>query len=164
MISKYLLNHCGILPFRVFAKRISRSSHIPFQSPIPVPQGSFPKCHGIISFADPHPLSSVLSYRYKNSEGGGHSQSPIPLSLSPIFRTLFQVPYTASPLFATLMRILHPERFYGTKTAGVWEVFFPFWNSSRFLDIQTFGLSDSSNVVSGYLLNPATSAILEGQK
>jgi hypothetical protein len=31
------------------------------------------------------------------------------VSLSPIFRTLFQVPYPASPLFATL-----------TKTAGVW--------------------------------------------
>jgi hypothetical protein len=40
-------------------------------------------------------------------------------ALSSIFRTLFQVPYPATPLFATLMRFLHPERFYGTKTAGV---------------------------------------------
>jgi len=29
------------------------------------------------------------------------------------------VPYPVSPLLATLMRILHPGRFYGTKTAGV---------------------------------------------
>jgi hypothetical protein len=38
----------------------------------------------------------------------------------PIFRTLFQVPYPLTPAFATLMRLLHPGRFCGTKTAGVY--------------------------------------------
>src|SRR6266849_3082137 len=41
------------------------------------------------------------------------------LFLTPIFRIFFQVPYPAPPLLASLMRLLHPERFYGTKTAGV---------------------------------------------
>jgi len=31
----------------------------------------------------------------------------------------FHSPYPATPLFATLMRLLHPGRFCGTKTAGV---------------------------------------------
>jgi len=39
--------------------------------------------------------------------------------LSSIFRIFFQVPYPATPLFAALVRLLDPERFYGTKTAGV---------------------------------------------
>jgi len=30
-----------------------------------------PNSHGIISFADPHPLSSFVSYRYKNLAGRG---------------------------------------------------------------------------------------------
>src|SRR5229473_3300512 len=41
------------------------------------------------------------------------------LHSSSIFRIFFQVRYPAPPLFATLMRIVHPGRFCGTKTAGV---------------------------------------------
>ncbi len=44
---------------------------------------------------------------------------PRPAADAPIFRIFFQVPYPAPPLLASLMRLLHPERFYGTKTAGV---------------------------------------------
>src|SRR5260370_7325725 len=35
--------------------------------PFPAPSNS----HGIISFADPHPLNPVVSYRYKNIGGQG---------------------------------------------------------------------------------------------
>jgi len=61
------------------------------------------------SFADPHPLNPVTSILYKNIGGQGVPATFPLLSRSPIFRTLFQVPYPASPLFATL-----------TKTTGVW--------------------------------------------
>jgi hypothetical protein len=44
-------------------------------------------------------------------------------------------------LFATFMRLLHPERFYGTKTPGVVGAFFPFWNSSDSLTTPILVLS-----------------------
>src|SRR6266446_4311644 len=61
------------------------------------------------SFADPHPLNSVLSILYK--KGGGRAPSRpyrAGRAQSSVFRTLFQVRYPATPLFVTL-----------TKTAGV---------------------------------------------
>src|SRR2546429_8424001 len=33
-------------------------------------------CHGIISFADPHPLTLLESYLFKNSGGGGGPPPP----------------------------------------------------------------------------------------
>jgi len=50
------------------------------------------------------PLDATLT----KNRGGGHSRLPNGFPISPIFRTLFQVPYLVSPLLATL-----------TKTAGV---------------------------------------------
>jgi len=41
------------------------------RSPIPIPDLPAPKSHQIISFADPQPLNSFASYRYKNTGGGG---------------------------------------------------------------------------------------------
>src|SRR5260370_2373650 len=96
-----------MLYFRVFARRISRSSALPFLSQIPVPRASLPRFHGIISFADPHLLTTIESYRYKKM-GGDPSRSRSLFCLSPILRTLFQVPYPVSPAFPTL-----------TKTPGV---------------------------------------------
>src|SRR5713226_5039762 len=103
-----------MLYFRVFARRISRSLALPFLSQIPVPQLFFPKFHRLISFADPHLLTTIESHRYKNM-GGGPSRSRSLFCLSPILRTLFQVPYPVSPAFATL-----------TKTPGVWGYSFHF--------------------------------------
>src|SRR5216684_1482105 len=51
--------------------------------------------------------------------GRGRSRSPIPLSLSPILRTLSQVPYPASPYVC--------QSYENTGGVGV---FFPFWNES----------------------------------
>jgi hypothetical protein len=39
-------------------------------TPVPLPDCP-PNSHGIISFADPHPLNSVVSYRYKIIGEGG---------------------------------------------------------------------------------------------
>src|SRR5216684_4856332 len=35
------------------------------------PRPLFPNSHGIISFADPHTLNPLISYRYKNDRGQG---------------------------------------------------------------------------------------------
>jgi hypothetical protein len=53
----------------VFAKPISSSSPALFLSRIPVPPPLSSKSHGIISFADPHHLTSIESYRSKNIAG-----------------------------------------------------------------------------------------------
>src|SRR6266478_2134025 len=88
-----------MLYFRVFARRMSRSATVPFLGRIPVPQRSFPKFHGMISFADPLPLNSVLSYRYKNMAGMGHSRrSPSPNSLP---HNLFADPHALN-LYTTI--------------------------------------------------------------
>src|SRR5216684_3604924 len=53
-----------------------------------------------------------LCSRFRDLRNSNVQRSNLPIcrrSLSPIFRTLFQVPYPASPLFVTL-----------TKTPGVW--------------------------------------------
>src|SRR5713101_2687655 len=68
-----------MLPFLVIVATHSRRSPNSFSglTPIPCPllvlsgvEGS-PNSHGIISFTDPHPLNSVVSYRYKNIGGRG---------------------------------------------------------------------------------------------
>jgi hypothetical protein len=68
MISIALLNTYSrsMLKFRVFAKRISRRPAVPSLNPVPVSQPHSPNSHGIISFADPHPLTSIESYRSKD--------------------------------------------------------------------------------------------------
>jgi hypothetical protein len=62
----------------VFAKRIFRSPAAPFLSRIPVPPPLSSKPQGIISFADPHHLTPIESYRSKNIEGRGHSRQSNP--------------------------------------------------------------------------------------
>ncbi len=54
-------------------------------------------------------LAKPFSCNTYKKPGVGGSPDPYPLSRSPIFRTLFQVPYPVSPLVAT-----------HTKTPGVW--------------------------------------------
>src|SRR5713226_7355827 len=44
----------------------------------PPPSRLAPNSHGIISFADPCPLTLLESYRFKNIEGRGHLQLPRP--------------------------------------------------------------------------------------
>jgi len=51
----------------------SRRSPSTFPRLIPTPVRLAPKSHEIISFADPHPLTLLKSYRFKNSAGGGYS-------------------------------------------------------------------------------------------
>jgi hypothetical protein len=109
-----------MLLFGMIGARHSRCTPASFSVMMPAPSRLAANSHGIISFADPHPLNHVLSYRYK--KGGGEGWVPVTysLSLSPVLRMLFQVPYPASPLFAAL-----------TKTPGGVGVFFPFWNGQH---------------------------------
>ena len=60
-----------MLPFRVFSRRHPRRSPNFFSILTPTPRPLPPNSHGIISFTDPHLLTSVLSYRYKNLAGRG---------------------------------------------------------------------------------------------
>ena len=109
----------------VFAKlhprRSPRFSNLLTHQRLNVPTGLSPKSLPHNLFADSHPLNPYATIFYKNSGGAGPamlSTFNVPTCKrfnassggSPIFRTLFQVPYPASPLFATL-----------TKTPGVWE-------------------------------------------
>src|SRR6266436_2457116 len=109
-----------MLRFRVFVKRFSRLSAVPFPSRIPVPRRSFPKCHEIISFADPHPLNSVLSYRYKNIAGRGSLSIPYPAF------SISRSPYTLPSSASRKSCICHSYE----NTGGV-GVFFPFWKGLR---------------------------------
>src|SRR5882762_1948885 len=59
-----------MVSFHVFAKLQSRRSFDFFSPPHPTPPPPSPTSHGIISFTDPHPLTTVVSYRYKNIGGG----------------------------------------------------------------------------------------------
>ncbi len=166
-----------MLHSRVFARRISRSLALPFLSQVPIPRPSLPRFHGIIAFADPHLLTTIESYRYKKM-GGGPSRSRSLFCLSPILRTLFQVPYPVSPAFATL-----------TKTPGVWGYSFHFGarrlpvithhfallcfhaftncrfhNSFLLIFIQIGGGYPLPTFNVPTVFHPTTSAILEGQK
>src|SRR5712664_2611344 len=83
-----------------------------------------PKSFPLNVFADPHPLNPVPSILYKNIGGRGHQLFHRSL-LSPIFRTLFQVPYPVSPVFATL-----------TKTPGTWG-YSSHFGTGRYVDALT---------------------------
>src|SRR5260370_9862686 len=113
-----------------------------------------PKSLPLNSFADPHPVNPYATILYKNIGGQGYPQPSPRSSLSPIFRTFFQVPYPVSPLLATLMRLLHPERFYGTKTAWVRNQQFPFCNSSRIPSARNAPTFKTFNVPTVFYLSP----------
>ena len=77
-----------------------------------------------ISFADPHPLSSVVSYRYKNSGGGGpldaaaNRRSFFARCPNPFALNLFADPHVLSPVVSYFYekvggRVAGPFRFSG---------------------------------------------------
>jgi hypothetical protein len=57
-------------PVAVFAATHPRRSLDPFSLPSHTSRPTSPNSHGIISFADPHPLTPVVSILYKNMGGG----------------------------------------------------------------------------------------------
>src|SRR6266436_5885610 len=66
-----------VLSYVIVRRHILR---FPFLPAIPLPFHPPPsKSHQIISFADPHPLTPLQSYRSKNRGEGGHSDRRQPL-------------------------------------------------------------------------------------
>jgi len=91
-----------MLSFHVFVATHPRRSLDSFSRPTSTPHHPYPKSHGITSFTDPHPLSSVVSYRFKNMAGEGHSRS------KSVHYVVTSLPHllassSLSPLAATLM-------------------------------------------------------------
>src|SRR5713101_291214 len=122
----------------VFVQRISRSRAVPSLSRFPVPPALFSNSHGIISFADPHHLNSVASYRYKNIGPTRLRRLAAPASslavaiksfFFKLLRTLLQfLTFSCTP--AKLKSFSFSQfRTLCKKHRGV-GVFFPFWNSS----------------------------------
>ena len=79
-----------VLYFRVFADIQSDLSLDSFLGLNYIPCLRFPNSHEIISFTDPYPLKSVLSYRYKNTGSRfaptfRRSHSPADFDLSSFF-------------------------------------------------------------------------------
>src|SRR5580693_8329708 len=99
------------------------------RSPIPTPDLPAPKSHQIISFADPHPLNSVVSYRYKNTGGGGgHPRRSRPTSS--------HSPYTLPSSVCRKSFACHSYENTGgsigissQKSSSITKSPFPFWNS-----------------------------------
>jgi len=91
-----------MLSFHVFVATHPRRSLDSFSRPTSTPHHPYPKSHGITSFTDPHPLSSVLSYRFRNMAGEGHSRS------TSVHYVVTSLPHllassSLSPVAATLM-------------------------------------------------------------
>src|SRR5713101_1271751 len=63
-----------MLPFRMTHAQHPRRPPDSFFALTPAPSRLAPNSHGIISFADPHPLTLLESYRFKNIGGRGHLQ------------------------------------------------------------------------------------------
>ncbi len=97
-----------MLCFVVFAIRLSPSPAVPSPSRLPVRPPLSSNSHGIISFADPHPLNSFVSYRYKNAGGEGlrpfHVQTFQGVSTYPL---LFQI---LAHSFALFCAFLHSNK------------------------------------------------------
>jgi hypothetical protein len=117
---------------------------------IPTPYAQTPKSHGITSFADPHPLTPIGSYRFRKHGGQGGcfscfpSSAQVPASSPQTWSyhhtdTLPRLISFVSHSYATLASrtVLRDEN-----TRGVGG-FFPFWNSPlsfafpRRSDVQT---------------------------
>ncbi len=74
----------------VFAKLQPRRTLGSFRSQIPTLGPLSPNSHGIISFADPHPLTLLESYRFKNIGGqGAPSTFPARNAQNPVAQPLF---------------------------------------------------------------------------
>ena len=74
-----------MLSFHVFAGTHPRWSLDSFLGLTPIPFPLSPKSHAIMSFADPHLLNSVISYRYKIIGGRGTSTFQYSSSSYPLF-------------------------------------------------------------------------------
>jgi hypothetical protein len=85
---------------------------------------TIPILHGIVSrelwTRPPANLSAPLSPPAPSTGRESRRQNSVFPPFLSNTSALFHFPYPATPLFATLMRILHPGRFYGMKTAGVY--------------------------------------------
>src|SRR5260370_37730606 len=68
-------NSSAALPFSLFSGLAWPSQHSNLQ-PANIPTRSDPNSFPVISFADPHPLNSVVSYLYKNLRGEGPRGTP----------------------------------------------------------------------------------------
>jgi hypothetical protein len=79
-----------LLFFPVFAKLQPRRSLDSSSSLTSIPCLRSPNSHGIISFADPHPITPTESYRYKNIGGRGHLPLSDPYHL---FRTTYPLSF-----------------------------------------------------------------------
>src|SRR5882762_9615470 len=105
--------------FGVFTTPHSPYASGSYSDPLDSPSRPSPKCHEIISFADPHLLNSILSYRCKNRGGvapTGRTAIPVRyLDLSPLLATLTQTPgvsrysshfgtHPVNPYFLTSLR------------------------------------------------------------
>jgi len=60
----------------------------------------FSKSFSAISFTDPHLLTSLGSYRFKNGAGTGHSRHSNPLSPKPLRFNLFADPHPLTPVIS----------------------------------------------------------------
>ena len=156
-----------MLSFHVFVATHPRRSLDSFSRPTSTPHHPYPKSHGITSFTDPHPLSSVLSYRFRNMAGEGHSRSTsvhyvvtsLPhllasSSLSPVAATLMDL--RASVANKRLTAGLSPLDATLTKNRGVPHFkpnIFLSPSASRRSDLQTSGCSSVSQNHPVYFLH-----------
>jgi hypothetical protein len=66
-----------MLSFRVIQAQHARRDLVSSPGPVCSCHPSSPNSHGIISFADPHLLNPVMSYRYKNVSATGPQNSSL---------------------------------------------------------------------------------------
>ncbi len=96
MISNKLLDMCRFTCylFRVTDVQHPRRAPGSFFALPPAPSRLAPNSHGIISFADPYPLTLLESHRFKNMGGRGHLQ----LSWPPTLKTTSRIRFSFQPL------------------------------------------------------------------
>ncbi len=109
--------NCCPSPSKPFACHTSGKSleSSPSSDAIATDFDSVPGCSNsfiVISFADPHPLNSVVSYRYKNSGGRASSDAPaahfdpIVGSTNSFPHTLLADPHPLNPLVSHFYKII----------------------------------------------------------
>jgi hypothetical protein len=112
----------------VFVESHPRRSPDSFLTLAPIPCPLSRKSFPFISFSDPHPLTPLQSYCFKNSGGRPHSGLSIDSTSS-------HLPYTLPSSVSRKSFICHSY-----ENAGGVGVFFPFWDTPtcRRFDVQTF--------------------------
>jgi hypothetical protein len=105
------------------------------RSPILTPDPQTPNFHGIISFADPHPLTQIESYRYKNKGGGGGnprrswptiSHSPYTLPSAVCRKSFICLPAVAGHSYENTGGSIGIS---SQKSSSITRSVIPFWNS-----------------------------------